>query len=280
LYFDNTALTILTSSRLIGTLKKMEPNYMPHKFLLFAFSLIIFSTPGHAETPPEKWFQIEYVLFEHLNSDRHVLRFEDVKYDLPVREQYYYLTSNENAPSPYQLTTIAQSESDFVDVIKRVSASRELKVYSSGSWQQAIQRGEQLPPLKITGGQSYNEGERFQLEGELQIRRERYMHVDIDVFLSDFTSLPYTDLKNWVFESDTSKWPLNWLLSPLAYQHPALNKAGESLVAKNTIHFKQSRRIKDTEIHYIDHPALGLLVTIKKIETPFKYGENAEGFDS
>ena len=102
------------------------------------------------------------------------------------------------------------------------------------------------------------------------------MHVDIDVFLADFTALPYTDLKDWVYVSDETRWPLNWLLIPLAYQHPALETTGESLVANNTIHFKQSRRIKDAEIHYIDHPALGLMVTIKEIEAPFEFGADDE----
>ncbi|MFT7185031.1 MAG: hypothetical protein ACI84K_000403 [Pseudohongiellaceae bacterium] len=241
-------------------------------FLPLVLALFIFSTLSYAEENPENWYQIEYLLFEHINSDRHVLRFEDVKYAPPLREQYYYLTSNKNAASPFQLKEIDKINSDFTDIISRVSKSRELRIYSTGSWQQAIRRGQKLPPLKITGGQSYDNGKRFQLEGKLQIRRERYMHAEINVFLADFTPLPYSDLKNWFFEPDTTKWPINWLLQPFAHQSPILNEVGESLIPKNVIHFEQSRRIKDTEIHYIDHPALGLIITIKEIEPPFEYG--------
>lgn len=246
-------------------------------FLPFILALFLFSPLSYAEDNPENWYQVEYVLFEHLNSDRHVLRFEDVKYDLVKREQYYYLNPNSNLASPYQLKNIAVEDSDFTDIVSRISKSRELSILSTGSWQQAIQRGQKLPPLKITGGQSYDNGKRFQLEGELQIRRERYMHASIDVFLADFTTLPYSDLKKWFFEANEKKWPINWLLQPLAFQHPTLNKVGNSLVPKNVIHFQQSRRIKDTEIHYIDHPAVGLMITIKEIEPPFEYGAGSEG---
>jgi len=251
---------------------------MLNKLFLFVLSLFVFSSVSQAEESSANWYQIEYILFEHLLSDRHVLRFEDVQYKLPERDQYYYLTRNPHALSPFQLQEIDQDQSDFTDILKRLSASRELRVHSAGSWQQAIQRGQKLPPLKITGGSSYSneEGNRFELEGELKISRGRYMHVDIDVFLANFTALPYTDLKDWVYVSDETRWPLNWLLIPLAYQHPALETTGESLVANNTIHFKQSRRIKDAEIHYIDHPALGLMVTIKEIEAPFEFGADDE----
>ena len=186
-----------------------------------------------------------------------------------------YLTTNKNAASPYQLKTIDESTSDFMDISKRISKSKELNILSSGSWQQPIIRGQKLPPLKITAGQSYEGGNRFQLEGELQIRRERYMHAEINVFLADFIALPYDDLKDWFFESDETKWPVDWLLQPLAYQHPALTKVGASLIPENVIHFNQSHRIKNSEIHYIDHPALGLIITIKEIEPPFEYGENS-----
>jgi len=245
---------------------------MHHIFLPFILSLFIFSTLSHAEENPENWYQIEYILFEHLNSDRHVLRFEDVKYTPVKRDQYYYLTTNKSAASPYQLKEIEEADSDFKDILSRISKSGELSVFSTGSWQQPIKRGQKLPPLRITGGQSYDEGNRFQLEGELQIQRERYMHAEINVFLADFSTLPYGDLKDWVFEAEEKRWPLDWLLQPLAYQHPALTKVGKALVPENVIHFKQSRRIKNGEIHYIDHPALGLIVTIKEIEPPFEYG--------
>ena len=236
----------------------------------------------HAEEQTESWYQIEYVLFEHVNSDRHVLRFEDVKYAPTKRQQYFYLTSNTNTASPFQLQVIDESLSDFTDILSRVADSNELRVFSKGSWQQAMKKGEKLPPLKISGGRSYNNGQRFQLEGELQIRRERYMHAEVDVYLADFKALPYHDLKNWFFEEDESKWPINWLLQPETTQQiaPSVKKFGESLVPENVVHFKQSRRIKDAEVHYIDHPALGLIITIKGIDPPFEYGEGSDGANS
>ena len=248
-------------------LNKMRPIFLP-----FIISLLSFSTYMQAEEPAENWYQIEYVLFEHLYSDRHVLRFEDVKYAPTKRDQYYYLTTNKQSASPFQLKTIDDSVSDFTNITKRISNSRDLKIFSTGSWQQAIKKGQKPPPIKITGGTLYQNDSRFQLEGELQIYRERYMHAEIDVFLADFKTYPYSDIKDWFFESEDTKWPLNWLLQPLSTQAHFTNKIGYSLIPENVIHFNQRRRIKDAEIHYIDHPAMGLLITIKEIEPPFEYG--------
>jgi len=219
----------------------------------------------------EHWYQVEFILFEHLQSDRHVLRYEDVKYALPVRDQYQFLVPKGEVLSPFQLEQIDNAEAELNDALHRMKASSEVKVHVDGGWQQAIKRDQKLPPIKIAAGKQY--GNRYQLEGELRIRRGRYMHIEIEVFLASFKILPYADLKNWLFEAEAERWPIHWLLTPLAYRHPALLTKGETTIPENTVHFKQSRRIKDGEVHYIDHPALGLIATIKRIDAPFEYGD-------
>ena len=106
----------------------MDPNEMYHIFLPFILSIFVFSTSSRAEENPESWYQIEYILFEHLNSDRHVLRYEDVKYTPAKKAQYYYLTSNNNTASPFQLKDINESLSDFTDIFDRITNSNELRV--------------------------------------------------------------------------------------------------------------------------------------------------------
>jgi len=250
---------------------------------LALFALLLLSGPfalaedtakTEAERIAEDWYQIEFALFEHQNADKHTLRYQDLKYVLDNRKHYYFLVDQGNALSPYQLEQIDAELADLNEAVRRLKASREVKLHVNGGWRQAIQRDVDQPPLKIKAGKHF--GDRFQLEGELTVRRSRYMHVDINVFLTDFKALPYSDIKHWLFENDTDRWPLDWLLMPLAYQHTVLHRVGQSYIPENTVHLKQTRRIKDGEIHYMDHPVLGLIATVKKVEAPFEYGDNSE----
>lgn len=163
-------------------------------FLLWGAAAAVTAEPGENEEP-DYWYQIEFILFEHLNSDRHVLRFEDLKYIVPNAEQYLFLVPKGKAVSPFQLETIDDQDAVLKEAARRLKASSEVKVYLSTGWQQAIDRDQDSIPIKIASGKQF--GDRFQLEGTLDIRRARYMHVDIDVFLSSFQTLPYSDIKDW-----------------------------------------------------------------------------------
>jgi len=227
-----------------------------------------------AESSPENWYQIEYVIFEHLKSDRHVLRFESTPYSLPEREQYSYLINRPESLSPFHLQLLDPDSTELKDALSHLSRNAEVRVYDSGAWQQAISRDQALPPIKIHRDMSHVGGQ--VMTGEIQITRGRYLHSTVDLYLSDFMTLPYTDLKNWVFQDANIAWPLDWLLHPLSFDHPSLRAVGEAQIAQNVIHLAQSRRIKDGEVHYIDHPALGLIITIKEIEPPFEFGSDSE----
>lgn len=252
--------------------------------LVLSITLGLFTTNIFAETPSADWYQIEYVVFEHKDSDRSVLRYEDLKYHPPLNTQYQYLVaqdadSNLLAPaSPFQTRSIPAEQQDLSDAIKRLKRSREVRVFAEGAWQQSLAKESSALPLKIVAGRHYDSehknNARNELEGSLTVRRSRYIHVDVDLVLSEFTSVPYDDLKNWFFEYDDARWPTSWLTHPLAYPHPVLVAEGNSYVPNNAYQLKQSRRIKDEEIHYIDHPVISMIVTVKKIDDPSSLEED------
>ena len=219
----------------------------------------------------KNWYQVEFIIFEHLNSDRQVLKFEDVSYHLPERNNYLYLVSNNEPISDKQVKQLNSDQMVLNDALKQLERSKDTRVYSSGAWQHALAKNEKLPPLKIDIDKTNSGGQH--LKGEILIRRGRYMHANAQLYLADFTKLPYLTITNWLLESDITRWPTQWLTQPLAYHHPILDTVGEDIIAQNLSLLDQSRRIKDGEIHYIDHPALGLIVTIQSIDSPFEYGD-------
>jgi len=238
---------------------------------LFSLVIALSSMSAPATESEVSWYQIEYIIFEHVNSDRRVLQFEDIHYDLPKKPEYLHLVEGFGILSPNQVEKIPQDIMELNDAIHRLKTSRETMVYTSGAWQQPLARGQKLPPLKIDIDKSSSGGQH--LMGELQIRRERYLHVDAKLYLADFLRTPYAHMIDWFLETEERRWPIAWLTQPLAYEHTSMQAVGEQTVAQNLVLLEQSRRVKDGEIHYLDHPALGLLVTIKRIDPPFEYGD-------
>lgn len=229
----------------------------------------VYALQVQAEEESKDWFQIEYIVFQHKDSDKRVLRYEDIKYLPPSAAQYQYLYQLGDPLSEFQLRPIDPAQADLGEALQHLKRSRAVRVFDQGAWQQEIPRESVSLPLKIEAGLSHDE-ERFELEGSLTIKRSRYMHADVNLFLSEFDKLPYTDIKDWLMATEEDRWPTAWLVSPLAYGHTVLSEYGHSYIPKNTVQLNQSRRVKDAEIHYIDHPELAMVVTIKKIEDPNK----------
>lgn len=242
---------------------------------LFVVLILSFAFNAFSNESNEDWFQIEYVVFEHLNSDKSILRYEDTLYK-PLQDiQYQYIYAFGEPMSPYQYEPMDLDQTDLGDAIKQLKRSQETRVIDHAAWQQVIDQDSQTLPLIVKAGARYFE-DQFELEGTITIRRSRYMHADVDLFLSEFTATPYSDLADWFFQNEEDRWPAQWLVSPLAYTHPVLEKTGKSFVASNTYHLNHSRRVRDAETHYIDHPAIGMIVTIKAIENPNALEEDYE----
>lgn len=253
------------------------PNESYNQTYLYTATLMViiitlstfFPALSQAKESDENWYQIEYIIFEHINADPYDLRYEDTPTSLPKRSHYLHLLKQGEALSPFHVIELDENNTVLNDALNKLKNSPDIKVHDHGAWQQALQRGQYIPPLKIEQDTDILNAQK--LLGELQIKRERYLHVAANLYLENTITLPYADLKTWLFEEDTQRWPLDWLLQPLAYQHPSLEAIGESEISQNRIHLEQTRRIKNGEIHYIDHPVIGLIVTIKKVDSPYNF---------
>ncbi|MFK5913098.1 MAG: CsiV family protein [Woeseiaceae bacterium] len=89
------------------------------------------------------------------------------------------------------------------------------------------------------------------LEGILRVTLARYLHLESELTLQSQlpelikTDNPFEDLDNENIRSELEK--------------------------QGVIHFKQKRhRIRSNELHYLDHPVLGILIKITKYELPEK----------
>ena len=238
---------------------------------------------GLKENKPEEWFQIEYILFEHLEGDRHELRFEDIKYRGIEEKPYAYFYPGSVAITINQFINKTPDDNALYEGYRRLKHDKRIRVLEYRTWQQALGRDKFYPPIKI----DQDLGNNKRLVGELGISRQRYVHANINVFLARFGQVPAIDLVEWALSHylpspEPSAYTFLDLLLP---NFQVLDSERETSIMNDVaadsqmaipfgiVHLKESRRIKDEEIHYIDHPALALLITVKEIESPFSYGD-------
>ena len=97
---------------------------------------------------------------------------------------------------------------------------------------------------------------RQELEGTLSIRRQRYLHVDADLRLTQFSQ------ERLARPSEQE--------APLKSKYPDLYEAaqrGREYSPMAQFNLNESRRLRSGELHYLDHPALGVLLLVDRSES-------------
>lgn len=103
--------------------------------------------------------------------------------------------------------------------------------------------------------------------GELTIKRSRYTHAEIELDYRFKQYVHYPHLLDYLNAGFFGSSFVS-LVSPLSSNGLAAIPEDEQLaeLTVKSFKFEQSRRIKSGEIHYLDHPYLGLIVTIKRLK--------------
>lgn len=175
---------------------------------------------------------------------------------------------------------------------RAINRKNGYKVLFHEGWQQPVLGAEEAPSIVITGGEKY--GDHHTLEGEIKLSVARYLHFSTNLWLSEFEmnygqlehrewpSLPAPPFKHEetvaaesAFESaleihdsyEIPEFKLHSSAEPIVKdEEPGLLR--EAYLPSEIIHFKQHRRMRSKELHYIDHPRIGAIIKILPIATP------------
>lgn len=241
------------------------------RFFCLLLSLCFHSfTYGENSSPetPEQWYQIEYIIFEHLDTDDHILRYEDTPYPSRNNKQFTHIISGKQPASRFQYSQLYADKMVLSDALQKLNRSRSVHVMDMGAWQQPLSSEQASPPVKIDKLVTKDRV----LFGELQIRKSRYTHAEFKVFLSKPITVPYKNITHWFLQKNTHLQALD-LVRPLDTTSYS-NLTGESVVYQDIRYLGESRRIKESEIHYIDHPVIGAIVTIKEVPSPYQFSDD------
>tara|TARA_R110002167_G_scaffold109895_6_gene280058 strand:+ start:956 stop:1717 length:762 start_codon:yes stop_codon:yes gene_type:complete len=214
-------------------------------------------------TSTEKWYQIEYIIFEHLQTDDHILRYEDIPYPTKTNKQFSHITSNPQPLSKFQFTQLPEEKMVLANAFQKLKRSRAVEILDMKAWQQALPETS-VPPMKIEHAVSRQRT----LFGELQLKKSRYTHAEFKLYLAHKISLPYQDIKDWFLKKNTNGKLID-IITPITDPDSFSESIGVSDLYQNIRYLGESRRIKEGEIHYIDHPVISAIITIKEVLSPF-----------
>ncbi|MFT4863099.1 MAG: hypothetical protein ACI95C_002323 [Pseudohongiellaceae bacterium] len=172
------------------------------------------------------------------------------------------------------------SESDFTQTNRTLDRSAEHRMLWHGVWRQAVLAPEQAEAIYVAGGERY--GEHHELEGSLTIRfndgADRVV-IDTNLWLAEY-SLSQSTFSANELPQDQNSWQLPphpgeefYSKQQLLEESTELTSAGYNIA--RVYHMVQSRAMRSAEFHYLDHPAIGVVVVVNPYTVPSLLPQNA-----
>ena len=131
-------------------------------------------------------------------------------------------------------------------VARSLRRSSRYDMHLHSAWIQPID-GEGTPILLQTG-QHYDD--LFEIDGTVTISRNRYLHVDTDLWYTEFTPSSAAGIDPQVDAEINKNYPDLVTHARQRGTH----------VPMQSYRMQQSRRMRSGEMHYLDHPFFGLIV--------------------
>ena len=138
----------------------------------------------------------------------------------------------------------------------RMRRSGDYAVLHHGGWLQAIPPRDSAQPLLIQLGASMPDAT-FELEGSVSVTLGRFLHFAAEVWLRQDPS-DTRDSAELEGEADSISRGQSASVGP---ERSRTDGTGYALLS-------ESRRMRPGEVHYLDHPWLGILVRIEPVEAP------------
>lgn len=194
------------------------------------------------------------------------------------------------AATPEPFVALDDDQLELTAAAARLLRQGNYRTLFHKAWRQPTAGRDNAISVLVRGGDSFDDHR--ELEGSIQLSVERYLHFRTDLWLSTFTSTAGLDELPWpklprlpVVSADQANTQPNFdalfnnsSLSGMNWgsQIPAFNLSHRRYVVDTTAVLRQSRRMRSSELHYIDHPLMGILVRATPYELPTPEPEAAE----
>ena len=155
-------------------------------------------------------------------------------------------------------TQLSPSDSDFQQTNRTLERSSDHRLLYHGLWRQAVRQSSNAVPIYIEGGLRY--GDNHELQGSVTIRfneNEDRVVVDTHIWLIEYS----------IVKDSSSEWELPQIPESIRVESRE-NSSSLTYFPNNVYVMEQSREMRSNEFHYLDHPALGLVISVKPYSVP------------
>ena len=149
-------------------------------------------------------------------------------------------TPETEAPDPTAGLLHPAQGLDFRSAAQRFDYRQDMKVLWHKAWLENIQPEGQAIPHEIEVAGEKN-GVETEITGTISLHKSRFLHIVPDLKLQQYVQ-GYTDNPDDPYSAERQWLPLR------------------------AAHIDRSRRMRSNEIHYLDHPLLGILVKVTPVE--------------
>lgn len=215
-----------------------------------------------APTAPQ-WYQVEVIIFDHITPKTVNAEYWRSHTNLVTGHHSIDLADYDPDTPDQAYQLLPQSQMTLMKEQKKIASHTDYHILAHYAWHQPITSKEWTQPIRIYGGEDYNHqsmktelnetnyfseslnhpNDNWQVNGTLTISKKRFISVNADIYLN----LPFVEV------------------SPMLNNKPLLYPNSDGLVS---FKLAETRRMRTGELHYFDHPLLGMLVKITSEKTP------------
>ena len=155
-------------------------------------------------------------------------------------------------------TQLSPVDSDFQQTNRTLERSSDHRLLYHGLWRQAVRQSSNAVPIYIEGGLRY--GDNHELQGSVTIRfneNEDRVVIDTHIWLIEYS----------IVKDSSSEWKLPQVPESVRRESRE-NTSSLTYFPNNVYVMEQSREMRSNEFHYLDHPALGLVISVKPYSVP------------
>lgn len=226
-------------------------------FPLFALqlSLLAFTAVSHAQTDTdapqnhERVYQVELIVFSRPEVNPQETWPTDVKLNYPEN-----LVSLKTDSSFEGFNILPANERTLNAQAATLARSGTYSVLYHQAWRQTIYA--RKTHIFISGGKSI--GGHQELEGSIALSVGQYLKIQTNLWLSQFAPAG---------TNVTEVWPS---LPQLPFADTGASDKTQDYLIKRIVKVAQERSMRSNEVHYIDHPLLGIVVKIIPYEATAK----------
>ncbi|MEC8523087.1 MAG: CsiV family protein, partial [Pseudomonadota bacterium] len=193
------------------------------------------------------------------------------------QDQEQETIEEETASSPIMVLDTLE----FANTVERFAYRSDIEVIWHQAWVEALDTAETAYPHEITG-QIEKENFRIDLSGTISLYRSRFIHIqpDLEVNQEIFTIPDDAPVADDITETPEETTPESALQMGQMNSQPEMTSSvmTESLTQESTpspamkvepewiplraAKIERSRRMRSDEVHYLDHPLLGIVVKV------------------